>query len=351
MQASSTKRRGTIFSVLFIVFMAGLMVWLISRLEDPEAIMQSLRSADASYMLLALGCMALFWFIESLILKSVCHGMGERLSVGASFVVSMTGQLFNNITPFASGGQPAQVLEMARRGISYGSSSCIMIVKFIIYQLSMTLYGLSVSIWKAPFFSAHIPGFYLLIALGFLTNCAALSIMVVVGLFPKGARAAARWLIAAGAKLHLVRHPDRLNERVNSELDGFYNNFQLIKTDLRRAIVPLLLTIAQLTLYFIIPFLLFRAVGIAGSSFADIFSATVFVNMVTAFIPAPGASGGAEGSFYWFLSIFIQNGDLLLVITMLWRVITFYVPIIVSGIVYALNKLHHRRKSETPAAE
>ena len=68
--------------------------------------------------------------------------------------------------------------------------------------------------------------------------------------------------------------------------------------------------------------------------------------MVTSFVPAPGASGGAEGSFYWFLSIFISNGDLLLMTTVLWRMFTFYLPITVGTCFYFIG----RKKRPRPEA-
>ena len=111
------------WNYIFIAATAGVMIWLLSQMQNPEQVWQTLRTADPRYLLAALGCMVAFWVIEGLLLKSVAHSFGHRLPGGASFRVSMIGQLFNNLTPFASGGQPIQAYELSHYGVAYGESS------------------------------------------------------------------------------------------------------------------------------------------------------------------------------------------------------------------------------------
>lgn len=326
------------WNYIFIALTAAVMIWLLSQMQDPEQVLNTLRAADVRYMLAAVGCMVVFWWLESVLLRQISHSFGQRLTRAASFRVSMIGQLFNNITPFASGGQPVQAYELARYGVGYGESSCILLVKFVIYQLAMTLYALVVTFIEYRFFSSRIPGFGLIIAVGFLTNIVALSMITAVGFFPTATRRGLSALVKLAARLHLARHPEELQRRVTAELDMFYVNFQHMRSRPQIIITPLLVTLAQMTVYFTIPFLIFRSLGIDNVEYAQVFSATLFVFMVTSFIPAPGASGGAEGSFYWFLSIFIGNADLLLMTTVLWRVITFYLPMGVGACFYFTRK-------------
>jgi uncharacterized protein (TIRG00374 family) len=56
-------------------------------------------------------------------------------------------------------------------------------------------------------------------------------------------------------------------------------------------------------------------------------AAQAFVTMVAAFVPLPGASGGAEGSFFLFYSMFFTQGTIFPAI-ILWRIITFYFNIL-----------------------
>ena len=339
------------WNYIFIAVTAVIMVWLLCQMQDPEGVWNTLRSANPRYMLAALVCMIAFWEVEGLLLKNVASSFGHKLKHGASLRVSMIGQLFNNLTPFASGGQPMQAYELSYYGVSYGESSCILMVKFIVYQLAITLYALTVTIWQFGFFSVRISGFGLFIATGFLTNIFALGTMLLIGLFPKATRKCLSGLVNLATRIRIIRKPDKWHTRLNTELDMFYTNFQVMRSKPRIVFMPLVLTLLQLTIYYTIPYLLFRALNIDGIDYIQSFCATLFVAMVTSFVPAPGASGGAEGSFYWFLSIFIDNGDLLLMVTVLWRVFTFYLPIAVGGCFYFVQRHLNKHLSAVPAPE
>ena len=82
-------------------------------------------------------------------------------------------------------------------------------------------------------------------------------------------------------------------------------------------------------------------------------AAQAFVSMITAFVPLPGAAGGAEISFVTFFAIFMNGSDLNLSM-LLWRILTFYCPIVVGaafsfGFASGGNKIQKQCSSE-PAA-
>lgn len=59
--------------------------------------------------------------------------------------------------------------------------------------------------------------------------------------------------------------------------------------------------------------------------------------MITSFIPIPGASGGAEVSFFYFFNIFFLEEQIFLAI-LLWRFISYYSGMIVGGIIMLSSK-------------
>ena len=61
-------------------------------------------------------------------------------------------------------------------------------------------------------------------------------------------------------------------------------------------------------------------------------SAQAFVVMISSFVPLPGAAGGAEFSFKTFFAPFFSPYHISVNPAMLlWRFITFYLPIIVGA--------------------
>ena len=64
-------------------------------------------------------------------------------------------------------------------------------------------------------------------------------------------------------------------------------------------------------------------------------AANAFVAMTTAFIPLPGAAGGAEGGFYFFFNFFFTARNIMAAI-FIWRIITYYFNIGFGGLVALL---------------
>lgn len=149
------------------------------------------------------------------------------------------------------------------------------------------------------------------------------------------------------AKIHLMKHPDEKIIAAEIELDKFYEGFQLARKNAVVMAEMFLLSLLQLTVFFLIPYFLCLAFGQTHVSLFQVVAAQAFVTMVTSFVPLPGAAGGAEISFVTFFAIFMRGSNLNLSM-LLWRMLTFYAPILIGGIValgcsneteaYMLNK-------------
>ena len=90
-----------------------------------------------------------------------------------------------------------------------------------------------------------------------------------------------------------------------------------------------LLSFLQLTVYFLIPYFICLAFGLFSVSPWAAVSAQSVVLMFSAFIPLPGAMGGAELGFHNLFSTFIPKAFLSMSI-LIWRLITFYFPIFIG---------------------
>ena len=64
---------------------------------------------------------------------------------------------------------------------------------------------------------------------------------------------------------------------------------------------------------------------------------SAYVMVIGAFVPIPGASGGIEYGFLQFFGTFIQ-GPVLSAVLLLWRFITYYLPMLLGGILLSLRK-------------
>ena len=68
------------------------------------AIMTALTALNPVWLLGALGMLLLYWLLEAMCMQAVIRRLNPGYSFRHILYVSMIGQLFNNITPFSSGG-------------------------------------------------------------------------------------------------------------------------------------------------------------------------------------------------------------------------------------------------------
>lgn len=94
------------------------------------------------------------------------------------------------------------------------------------------------------------------------------------------------------------------------------------------------MTTFQLTAFFLVPYCVLMALGVQGLQVGDVVASAAFILMISSFVPLPGASGGAEGSFYVFFQMFFKASGSVSVAILLWRMFTFYLPIVV-GVYFA----------------
>ena len=121
-----------------------------------------------------------------------------------------------------------------------------------------------------------------------------------------------------------------MTQKAVANIDAFHDGFRQLMKQKDVLSASIAITLLQLTCMFIIPFCICMALGIQVSSIISMVAASSFVMMISAFIPLPGASGGAEGSFYLLFGIFIMKPALTAVALILWRMITYYLPIVIG---------------------
>ena len=306
---------GVIF-ILLIIFTNG---WM--------DLIHQIKNLQIEWIIAAVLSMVLYWILEAKALQSIVFLMKKKYKFKEAFKVTMTGQYFNSITPFASGGQPMQLYALTRQELGAGSAGSVLMIKFIIYQTILTLYSLILILWKSSFFKSKMSNLFYLVGIGFTVNAGVIICLII---FSKYRKLTQKLIIALSRileKLRLVKNISKLEMGINDNLDQFHDNMEIVKHSKRLMIKAIVYTIFQLTIYFIIPFFIYLSFGMKGASIGSMIAGTAFVMMLTAFIPLPGAVGGAEGAFYMFFTLFFVSNNIMAAI-LLWRLITFYSCII-----------------------
>jgi uncharacterized protein (TIRG00374 family) len=323
-----------IFNIALFALSIGMLTYFCIADNNLVTLFQSLPSLNLFWLLGAAGCMLLYWIMDSrIVFHIIQHAYSGGYSGKKAFKVTMIGQYFNSVSPFAVAGQPMQLLALSEQGVSSGIAISALVHKFLIYQTTITLYSLLVIVVRFHFFHSKIQGFMALAFIGFACQA---GVVVMVALFTYNRALTTKlinlvvWLLT---KLHLVKKPQEVSKKVQDQLEFYISNNKAVQGNRILSAKLYGFTAIQLTALFAVPFFIYKAFHNPGAPIVDIISAQSFVTMISSYTPLPGASGAAEGSFLVLFQLFFTPA-IIRQAMLLWRLITYY-SCIIAGAFFA----------------
>lgn len=251
----------------------------------------------------------------------------------------LLGKYYDNITPAAVGGQPFQIFYMRKNsGLSHGSSTSIPIfgmisiqIAFIVIALLCFLFGgllstnpaLLITAWFGLLFFAFWP------------------VMVAgVSFFPKQTTKLLKFFVRILARLKIVKKREEILKKVEAEADEYADSVKMILKTRGLFGKVILWSLVYNVLIASIPFFVLTAFG-GNVNYFECFVLTIAVMSAIYFIPTPGNSGAAEGTFFVVFSA-LSSGYVFWAM-LLWRFFSYYIYIIMGPIIYFRMHLEKRK--------
>lgn len=314
-----------ICGIAFVVMLVYLFVF-----DKPEEVLKALQSLNPLFFGLCVAFMVGYWLCESATVHSILKGLYPQARFGNTFTNTIIGQYFNCITPSASGGQPMQAYYFVKMGIPLSSGLTALFSRFIVYQFVLTIYSVVTLCIGFGQFGDELSskGLMPFVFIGFGVNTLVIIFLLGIALWKSGTAKVINAFISLLTKMKIMKHPMKYRVIVSREINKFNQNFKFLKKNVGIIVKSCIFTALQLTIYLSISYVLYKGFGLEGTSLLKVISYQAFVLMISSFVPLPGAMGAAEiGYSGFFKDIF---GDYIAVSTMLWRILTFYLPIIVG---------------------
>ncbi len=298
---------------------------------DGDKVFEALGEMKLSFLIIALGFMLLYWLFEALSLHSVLKDIHKPQKFKDTMTITVLGQYFNCITPFASGGQPIQAYYLVKFGVPLGSGMTALLSRFIVYQVILTLYTFVLLITRLSFFNSELKALTVLTIIGFIINSIVMIALFMLAFFKTLTMKIVHGILKLLAKLRLVKDFEKRKQFIDEEMEIYHKNFHYLKKQPILILKLCFYTILQLTVYFSISYIIYLGFDLSGYDFLSILACQSFVLLISGYVPLPGAVGAAEGSYgAFFGGIF---GNLVTFSMFIWRFLTFYFPIIVGLIV------------------
>ncbi len=338
-------------NLIWLAVMAGLLGWTaytILKGQTPAELADAILSADWRILILGIPVMALYIACEAKSTHSILRALGSPQPFRKCYFYSCTGFFFSNITPSATGGQPAQVYYMNRDGVSVANGTIDMLLVTIGYHTAIVLYGI-LALFLSGSLTEQLGGQVgFLLGVGF-TVFIVLNIAMILFLFlPNPARRLCMFGIGVAVRVRPSLDRAKLEEKLDGYISGYRQGAVVIRKTPRLLPKVLACSLGQMACSYLVPYLVYRAFGLDGFSLFQVCALQVLVSIAVGYLPLPGSAGAAENVFLrGFLAIF---GPALVAPAMiLSRTVSCYLVLIVTGIITAVG--HARRHRPCPVQE
>ena len=321
-------------SILLLLITAVVVVFVLK--DDFPDIMKSVMNSNLLYLVIALFIFALGLLFEAKAYQEIIEEYNHSYTLWQAYKMLIITKFFNGITPFSSGGQPMQVDLLKRDGIRITKATNIIIQNFIIYQAALVTVGVfavAVNHFN-PIFEATLLKH--LVRVGFIMNTLVMIGLVIISVSSRFNHFILRKTIWLLDKLHLIKGADKVLARWEERVNDFHEGTDYLKRNPFLCVRTYFYNIIYLVLVYSMPF--FVILGLNHGSMEDVtvlkvIVANAYVAIMGAFVPIPGASGGIEFGYFKFFGNFVK-GPILKASLLLWRTISYYIPMVVCGILF-----------------
>ncbi len=334
---------------IWFAVMAALLGWTaytVLRQQTPGQLFRSLIRADWRFLVLGLLVMAAFIGFEARASQLILRALGSPQGYRRCYMYSCAGFFFSNITPSATGGQPAQICYMKRDGVSVAHGCIDMLLVTICYHTAAVIFGvLSLLLFPAlPEVLGGRTGFLL----GFgLAVYLIMDVGMILFLFlPGPVRRVARWGLGLLGRLRPGLDRAGLEGALEEQLLSYAQGAALIRSSPLLLPRTLLLIAGQLACSYAIPWLVCLSFHLTGVGFFEVFALQTLCAIAVGYLPLPGSAGAAENVFLHAF-VFIFGSELVAPAMILCRYVSCYLVLAATGLVTA--RMHFSKKDRVPA--
>jgi len=341
------KKRKHLFSIIYIgitIVVVGLIAIFNQNIEE---VFSAIASFSVWWLVACIGVLLLYWLTDALLLHDITSYMYKREPFLRSLKVGIIGLYYGAITPFATGGQPMQVVYMRRNNIPVGTATCIVCIKFVVYELSLCAMFIASMAVRGSYYYANYNEVFWFATLGFVFNLIAVFAIILTIINKKLVLRTGEALIRLLSRARIIKNDDNTLVSFSKTIDDYHTAAAYISRYKLRAIGSFFISVFNLAFFFAIPYFIYLAFGNRLYSLIDILTLQALAYLAVSFFPTPGSAGAAEGGFLLFFGPVF--GKAVYIAMLIWRFFTYYLMLIVGSLLVVLEELFslRRRRRET----
>lgn len=352
------RKRAWLGNLFFVVVLAVTLV-LVYQLSanaaegEQKTLKEIFGNMRTDYAVMAVGALFVMIFLDSMKYFVILHATSGKKYFGTALKTSLLGKYYDNITPFASGGQPFQIHYLHKKGFSGGESTAVIFIKFCFNILIWLAICLCLMVFNRGALDVYVADdtqrrlFVVLGWIGFAINCSIPVVIIAFAVFPKLMETLTRWFLALGYKLKIVKSRDAVVIKAKRIAKDFRAAFVIMTHKPLHAVGLALICVCEQFLSIMLPYLV--VVAMAGATIEPnvqlmfaIMTMNVYVSMSVTAVPTPGNSGALETAFSLVLTS-VAEGVLFWTVFG-WRFLSYYSFILIGLCIFIADFIRKKAK-------
>lgn len=334
------KHKYMLSAIIFIILIL-ITYFFIFHNYDINVLIASLKATNPRFVMMAVVCVFLYLFFESLFLKRIIYHLGYKIGFYNTFGYVLTEKYFSAITPSSMGGQPIQMLEMHRDKIGIHIGSIIVLLNTMMYKVALVVIAtLGFILYKNELFSLN-SLFNWLVLIGYLTT---IFVIIFFGLLiysPKIVSGLEKLLKKIVSKLKFLKKRELINLKISKSLKDYQRCAKITKEKPIIFLESFILLFFQRFFILAVSYFIYRAFGLNSFNLGELIAFQACITLGSDLIPTPGGVMANEG-LVLVANQFIYGESLALSAMLLLRTINFYLLVLISAILYFV--FHHLKR-------
>lgn len=328
-----------IFNIVVIVLSVTLITYFCISEDGLIDLINSDIKLSVFWIAMAVACQLGNMFIDSVMTYLYVRKEHKEFTLLDGIKSSCVGSFFSAITPSSTGGQPMQVLFMTKKNIDPGYSTSCLLQKFLVFQMTSTVFSVFALIFKFDFFVNIIttPILWVFVVAGFFSQVIVTSGFIFISFNKRLSSWIVKMLDKLLHKLKFIKNPDKYVKQLSEQVELFHEGNKNLLKQPKLLVVSYALIFIQILLIMLVPYCVYRGFSMNSASPVDMVCSQAFVNLASSMMPLPGATGVAELAFSIFYNMFFGKAILKSAL-LVWRVITYYAVILICAPFSMLTK-------------
>ena len=320
--------------ILIIIF--TLIVLYFSLKDNYDEIIELLLNSDIRWLFIGYLFVLSYTFLKSIVTNNIINKF-KKFNLKKTFNLQLMTFFFNAITPFSTGGQPFQVYVLKKNKLSLSDGTNVIIQESIIHQIALIIVGILAIIINYLFNIYHLEGIiFIFLVLGFGLNILIIFLLFLISHSNKIDKLITKYIVKLLTFLKVIKNKQILN-KLHNTIDNFNYNSKILLKNKKRFIKLILINCIALLCLYIVPLTILFSFN-NYISFDGIIAITLvsFISIISSYVPLPGGIGGQEYLFILMFGLYV-NQPLLSSLMIMWRFITYYLPMIVGAVIFNIK--------------